>query len=91
VFGAAAAIAVYLATVGAFVALRVGGQRAAYMVTILSLGVLPLPLLLQLVHLHVTLSWLTSALLFFAALDAVLLAIGGRLFRRELLVLYPQE
>jgi ABC-type Na+ efflux pump permease subunit len=84
-------IALYLAVVGTFVALRVGDQRAAYMVTMLSLGVLALPLLLQLVPFRFTVSWLWSAAGTLAAVVAVLLGLAVRLFRRDRIVLYLQE
>jgi len=84
-------LAVYLSTVGTFVALRVGDQRSAYMVTMLSLVVLALPFLLRLVTIHVTMPWLWEALGVLAAVVAVLVVVGFRLLRREMLVLYLQE
>ncbi len=91
ILGASAALCVYLATVGTFVALRVGDQRAAYMVTMLSLAVLAAPLLLNLVHLHFTMSWLERAVALLGGLAIVLVALGVRLFKRELLVLSLQD
>ena len=90
-FAAPAAIAVYLATIGTFVALRVGDQRSAYMVTMLGVAVLALPFVLGLVHLHFTVAWLGGAIIVLAALAAVLVAVGTALFKREMLVLYLQE
>jgi hypothetical protein len=91
ILGGPAVIAIYLATVGTFVAMRVGDQRSAYLVTILSLGVLALPPLLHLVTIATTAPGLRDAVLELAVLDAVLLAVGARLFRRERLILYLQE
>ena len=84
-------LAAYLATVGTFVALRVGDQRAAYMVTMLSVGVLVLPFVLKLITPHVTLGWMEGAALVFAVLDLILVGLGIGLFRRERLVLYLQD
>lgn len=84
-------LAAYLGTVGTFVALRVGDQRAAYMVTLLGVGVLALPFLLHLITAHLTVAWMGEAAAVLSALDAVLLAVGVRLFRRERLVLYLQD
>lgn len=84
-------LAAYLATVGTFVALRVGDQRAAYMVTMLCVGVLVVPFLLEWITPHLTLGWMTGAALAFVLLDLVLVAVGIALFRRERLVLYLQD
>ncbi len=91
VLGGPAVLATYLATVGTFVAMRVGDQRSAYLVTILSLVVLALPPLMHLVTITTTAAGLRDAVLELALLDAVLIAIGARLFRRERLILYLQE
>lgn len=91
VFAGPVAIALYVATVGTFVALRIGDQRSAYMVTMLCVAALGLPFAFQLVHLTYTAAWLTGAVLVLAALAVVLLLVGIRLLRRELLVLYLQE
>jgi|GEM_PF-1677399 len=84
-------IAAYLATVGTFVALRAGEQRTAYLVTMLSVGLLAVPFLLHLVQLHFALAWMWKALGVLAAISAAVVALGFRLFRREMLVLYLQE
>jgi len=91
VFAAPAALAVYIATVGTFVALRVGDQRAAYMVTMLSVALLAVPFLLHILTLQFTMSWIAHAVIVLAGLALVLVAVGVRLFRREMLVLYLQE
>ena len=84
-------IAAYLASMGTFVALRIGEQRTAYMVTILSMGVIAVPFLLRIVHLHATMGWLWQALGVLALGVAIVVALGFRLFRREMLVLYLQD
>ncbi len=91
VLGGPAVLATYLATVGTIVAMRVGDQRSAYLVTIVSLAVLALPLLLHVVTVTTSASGLRSLVLGLAVVDAVLLAVGVRLFRRERLILYLQE
>lgn len=90
-FALPAVLVFYEATIGTFVALRVGEQRTAYLVTVLGVGVLALPLLLHLVHPHLTMAWLSKAVGAIALVAAVVVAIGLRLFRREHLVLYLQE
>ncbi len=84
-------IAAYMATVGTFVALRVGDQRTAYLVTMLSLGLVALPFLLRIVHLHFNMPWLWKAVGVMALVTAAVVTAGFRLFRREMLVLYLQE
>lgn len=91
VFGFTAAIALYMAVVGTFVALRVGDQRSAYTVTMLSLAVLAVPVILQWVHIQFTASWLLHALAVLAAIAVALAVVGVGLFRREMIVLYLQE
>lgn len=90
-FGVTAAVSLYVAVVGTFVALRVGDQRAAYMVTILSLGVVVAPFLLGWLSVRLTAAWFDHAALVFGAVAVVLGLIGLRLFRREMLVLYLQD
>ena len=90
-FALPAVLVLYEATVGTFVALRVGDQRTAYLMTVLGMGILLLPLLLHVVHPHATMAWLWQAVGIVALVDAVLVTIGLRLFRRESLVLYLQE
>lgn len=84
-------IATYLASMGTFVALRVGEQRTAYLVTLLSLFVIALPFLLHIVHLHATMPWLWQALCVLTLSVAIVVGLGFRLFRREMLVLYLQD
>lgn len=84
-------IALYLATIGTFVALRVGDQRSAYLMTMLSLGLLAVPFLLHLVHPHLAMPWLWRAVETMGAIAIVVLVLGARLFRRQLLVLSLQE
>ena len=84
-------VAVYLATVGSFVALRVGEQRTAYLITMLSIGLLILPFLLGILHLHFNMPWLLRAVGVLALVAVAVVAIGARLFRREHLVLSLQE
>ncbi len=90
-FGLTAGLSLYVAVIGTFVALRVGEQRAAYMATILSVGLLTVPFLVGWVHLSLTAAWLGQATTVFG-LISILLGLGGlTLFRREMLVLYLQE
>lgn len=84
-------LAVYLATLGTFVALRVGEQRTAYLVTMLGVGLLALPFLLGIFHLHLAMAWMWKAVGVVALLAAVVVFGGIRLFRREMLVLSLQE
>ncbi|HVB10157.1 MAG TPA: hypothetical protein VNM16_07305 [Bacillota bacterium] len=91
VFGVPVVLAAYLATVGTFVALRIGDQRSAYLVTMLSLAVIALPFVLGLVTLQASVAWVEQALFTLAVVDALLAAIGVRLFNRERLILYQQE
>ena len=89
--GLTADLALYLAVVGTFVALRVGDQRGAYLVTILSLGVVIAPFLLGWVHIALTTAWFAHAAEVFGAVALLLGGLGVLLFRREMLVLYLQE
>jgi hypothetical protein len=90
-FGLTAVLVLYVAVVGTFVALRVGEQRAAYMVTVLSLGVPILPVVLGWIRPSLTASWIGHATLVFGVVALALGAFGLRLFRREMLALYLQE
>ena len=90
-FGLTAGIALYVAVVGTFVGVRVGEQRAAYMVTMLSVGLLIGPFLIGWIPFTLTLSWATRVTVAINALAIVLGLVGLRLFRRDMLVLYLQE
>lgn len=81
-------IAAYMASVGTFVALRILDQWSAYMITVMSLGAIILPFALHWIPLDVAAPWLRGAVAVLGGVDLVLLALGGRLFRRELLVLF---
>ncbi len=80
-------IAAYMAAVGTFVALRILDQWSAYMITVMSLGLIVLPFAMRWISLDVAAPWLRGAVLVMAAVDIGLLAAGARLFRRERLVL----
>lgn len=90
-FGLTAGLSLYVAVVGTFVALRVGEQRAAYMVTIFAVGLLTVPFLVGWLQVSLTIAWLTRAAIVFAGFSILLGLLGLRLFRREMLVLYLQE
>lgn len=90
-FGMTAGLSLYVSVVGTFVALRVGEQRAAYMVTILSVGLLAVPFILGWIHLSFSLSWLEHAALYLGVIAVILAAVGFRAFRRHMLVLYLQD
>jgi hypothetical protein len=90
-FGMSAAVSLYVAVVGTFVALRVGDQRSAYLVTVLSIGIWVIPFLLGWIHLGATTAWFAQATEVFGAVSIVLGVLGVLLFRREMLVLYLQE
>lgn len=90
-FGMTAGLSLYVSVVGTFVALRVGEQRAAYMVTMLSVGLLMVPFLAGWLHIALTLQWTAHAAIWVGVIALALNAIGVRLFRREMLVLYLQE
>jgi hypothetical protein len=91
IFGISAGLSLYVAVVGTFVALRVGEQRAAYLVSILSVGVLLIPFLVGWVHLSLTLPWVSHAAMILGAVAVFLGLVGLRIFRRDMLVLYLQE
>jgi len=89
--GITACLAVYASVVGTFVALRIGDQRSAYLLTVLSIGVILLPLILGWIPIETTTAWFADAALVFAGIAVALAAIGVLLFKRELLVLNLQE
>lgn len=91
VFGMTAGLSLYVAVVGTFVAIRVGEQRAAYMATILAVGLITVPFILGWLHFSLTMTWAWHAATIFGAVAIVLGLIGLRLFRREMLVLYLQD
>jgi hypothetical protein len=91
VFGVTAGASLYVAVVGTFVALRVGEQRAAYMVTILSVGLLAVPFMVGWIHLSLTTQGIGRDAEWLAIIALALNVIGLRLFRRDMLVLYLQE
>jgi len=90
-FGMTAGLSLYVAVVGTFVALRVGEQRAAYMITILSVGILVVPFIAGWIHLLLTTAWIGHAAMWLGIIALLLGAIGLRAFRRDMLVLYLQE
>lgn len=90
-FGMTAGLSLYVAVVGTFVALRVGEQRAAYLLTILAVGIIAVPFILGWLHFALTLSWAWHAAAIFGAIAVGLGWLGLRLFRREMLVLYLQD
>lgn len=90
-FGMTAGLSLYVSVVGTFVALRVGEQRAAYMVTILSVGLLVVPFVTGWLPLHTTMASISHVALGLGVVALVLGAIGLRVFRRDMLVLYLQE
>ncbi len=91
VFGVTAGASLYVAVIGTFVALRVGEQRAAYMVTILSVGLLAVPFIVGWIHLSLTTQGIGRDAEWLAFIAVALNVIGLRLFRRDMLVLYLQE
>ncbi|MDA8192697.1 MAG: hypothetical protein M0Z53_01690 [Thermaerobacter sp.] len=90
-FGMTADVSLYVAVIGTFVALRVGEQRAAYMVTLLSVGLLTVPFIAGWLRLSLTTAWIGHAAMWLGAMAVVLGVIGSRIFRRDMLVLYLQE
>lgn len=90
-FAMPAAVSLYVAVVGTFVALRVGEQRAAYMVTVLLVGILGVPFLLGWLQFSMIPGWLSLAACIIGAASVILGFIGSRLFHRDRLVLYLQE
>jgi hypothetical protein len=91
VLGGPAALDLYIATVGTFVALRAGDQRAAYLITMLCAVVLVLPFALGLLPVHLTAAWALGTVAGLGALALVLVGLGLALFRRERIILYLQE
>jgi ABC-type Na+ efflux pump permease subunit len=90
-FGVTAGLSLYVAVVGTFVALRIGEQRAAYMVTVFSVGLLIVPFIAGGLHVHLTVNWVSHAALWLGVIAVGLAALGLRIFQREMLVLYLQE
>ncbi len=84
-------LGVYLGTVGSFVAMRVGDQRPAYTVTMLSAGLLVLPVALHLVPLSLTPAGVAHAVAALAVVDLLLVALAVRFFRRSQLILFLQD
>ncbi len=84
-------LGIYLGTVGSFVATRVGDQRPAYTVTMLSVGLLALPVLLHLVSFRLTPAGVGEAVGALAVVDLLLLALAVRFFRRSQLILHLQD
>lgn len=91
VFGLTACLCLYVSVIGTFVALRVGEQRAAYMVTIFSVGLLIGPFLVGWLHISTTLQWIAHVTISFAIIAIGLGLLGLRLFRRDMLVLFLQD
>lgn len=90
-FGITAGLSLYVAVIGTFVALRVGEQRAAYIVTVLSVGLLLVPFIAGWLKMSLRLGWMSHVALVLGLGALALGAIGLRLFRRHMLVLYLQE
>lgn len=90
-FGITADLSLYVAAVGTFVALRVGEQRAAYLVTMLAVGLLIVPFATGWLPVHLSLSWVAHVAVGLGAMAVLLTVLGLQVFRRELLVLYTQE
>lgn len=91
VFAISAALSLYVSVIGTFVALRVGEQRAAYMVSILAIGLLIVPFLLGWIKFSLTTPWVTHAAIIVGGIAVVLGVIGVRVFRRDMLVLYLRD
>lgn len=89
--GFPAVLSLYVAVVGTFVALRIGAQQAAYLVTMLSVGLLIVPFLVGWLHISLTTQWMLHVLLVYGAIAVALGLIGLRLFRRHMLVFYLQD
>lgn len=90
-FGITADLSLYVAVVGTFVALRVGEQRAAYMITIFAVVLLIVPFLIGWLHFSLTMHWVIWAAIVFGAIAIALGILGLRLFRRDMLSLYLQD
>ncbi len=91
VFAITAALSLYVSVVGTFVALRVGEQRAAYMVSVLAIGLLIVPFLLGWLTFSLTTLWVTHAAIIVGAIGIALAVVGLRVFRRDMLVLYLRD
>ncbi|MCY0879034.1 MAG: hypothetical protein OWU84_08855 [Firmicutes bacterium] len=89
--GLSAALSLYVAVVGTFVALRLGEQRAAYMITVFSVGLLVIPFVIGWLHIDLTSTWAWHTAMILGLIALGLVALGVRLFHREMLVLYLQE
>lgn len=89
--GFPAVLSLYVAVVGTFVALRIGAQQAAYLVTMLAVGLLAVPFLVGWLHISLTTQWMTHVALIYGAIAVALGLIGLRLFRRHMLVFYLQD
>lgn len=90
-FGVTASLGLYVAVIGTFVGVRVGEQRAAYMITLFSVGLLLIPFLVGWLSISLTTVWASRAAMVVSALALILAGLGLRLFRREMLILYLQE
>ncbi len=90
-FGVTAALSLYVSVVGTFVALRVGEQRSAYLLSVVAVGLLLVPFILGWLHMSLTLGWISKAALVLGVIALALAAIGMRVFRRHMLVLYLQD
>jgi hypothetical protein len=91
VLGITADLSLYAAVVGTFVALRVGEQRAAYMVTVFAVALLSVPFFVGWLHLSFTTAWMAGFFAGFGTFSILLCLLGFLLFRRDMLVLYLQE
>jgi MFS family permease len=91
VFAMPVPLTLYLAVIGTYVALRVSDQRAAYMATMVSLGVIAAPFLLGWLAVGSTPGWFLTAAGGLTLASLVLGAVGIALFRREMLVLSLQD
>lgn len=90
-FGITAALSLYVAVVGTFVAVRVGEQRVAYMLSIFAVALLIVPFLTGWIHITLTVQFVTRVAIIFGAIAIVLGLVGVRLFRRDMLALYLQD
>jgi hypothetical protein len=87
IFAVAAVMAVYMSVIGTFVALRIADQRTAYLVTMLGALIVAVPFLLRWVSPQFTAAWFWEAAGVMLVVDAILMLLGIRLFRRDILVL----
>ncbi|MFB5193138.1 hypothetical protein [Alicyclobacillus fastidiosus] len=90
-FGITAALSLYVSVVGTFVAVRVGEQRVAYMISIFAVALLTVPFLTGWIHITLTVQWVTRVAIIFGAIAIILGLVGVRLFRRDMLALYLQD